>query len=68
MICRSCGSKNLESILDLGKQAWCNDFITKSQTGREPIYPLHMVFYHDCELAQLDYTVDKGHVFRPLIC
>ena len=63
MACRSCGSKNLESILNLGKHAWCNDFITKSQTGKEPIYPLHMVFCHECQLAQLDYTVDKEVMF-----
>jgi len=63
MGCRSCGSKNLESILNLGKHAWCNDFITKSQTGKEPIYPLHMVFCHECQLAQLDYTVDKEVMF-----
>jgi SAM-dependent methyltransferase len=63
MGCRSCGSENLESILDLGKHAWCNDFIKKSQVGREPIYPLHMVYCKDCELAQLDYTVDKEVMF-----
>ena len=63
MGCRSCGSKNLESILDLGKHAWCNDFIPKSKIGKEPLYPLHMVYCKECELAQLDYTVDKEVMF-----
>jgi|TARA_Y100000296_G_scaffold81886_1_gene109834 SAM-dependent methyltransferase len=63
MGCRSCGGKNLESILDLGKHAWCNNFVTKSQIGKEQLYPLHMVYCHDCELAQLDYTVEKETMF-----
>jgi hypothetical protein len=63
MGCRSCGNKDLESILDLGKQAWCNDFIDKSQIGQEPLYPLHMVYCDQCSLTQLDYTVDKEVMF-----
>ena len=31
MKCRSCKSENLELILDLGDQPWCNDFLTKEQ-------------------------------------
>ena len=63
MKCRSCNSSNIKSILHLGKHAWCNDFIKKSQVGSEPIYSLHMVYCKDCELAQLDYTVDKEVMF-----
>ena len=63
MQCRSCNKENLEIILDLGKHAWCNNFISKSNTGKEPLYPLRMVFCHDCELVQLDYTVKKEVMF-----
>tara|TARA_R110000744_G_scaffold19775_2_gene51965 strand:- start:780 stop:1988 length:1209 start_codon:yes stop_codon:yes gene_type:complete len=63
MGCRSCGNKDLESILNLGKQAWCNDFISSSDIGKEPLYPLHMVYCDQCSLVQLDYTVDKEVMF-----
>jgi hypothetical protein len=63
MECRSCGGCSLETILDLGKHAWCNHFITLKERGREPLYPLRMVYCHNCSLAQLDYTVKKEVMF-----
>lgn len=63
MECRSCGGHSLETILDLGKHAWCNHFITLGERGREPLYPLRMVYCHNCSLAQLDYTVKKEVMF-----
>ena len=63
MICRSCKSKNLLSILDLGEQPWCNDFLSIDRIGKEEKYPLHMVCCSDCELLQLNHTVSKETMF-----
>lgn len=61
--CRSCSSTNLDLVVDLGEHAWCNDFLTKEQLGKEKTYPLRMVQCQDCELCQLDYTVPKETMF-----
>ncbi len=63
MICRVCDSTELEQIIDLGKQPWCNNFLSKEQVGSEPFYPLHVVYCHSCSTAQLDYTVKKEIMF-----
>jgi SAM-dependent methyltransferase len=63
MICRICDSTNLELAVDLGEQPWCNDFLTADQVGKEPFYPLRLVFCHDCSTSQLDYTVPKEIMF-----
>ena len=63
MICRVCDSTNLEVALDLGQQPWGNNFLTKEQVGKEPFYPLRVVFCHDCRTAQLDHTVKKEIMF-----
>ena len=61
--CRSCKSKNLSLILDLGSQPWCNDFLTEGKVGKENKYPLRLNFCNDCELLQLDHTVPKEVMF-----
>jgi SAM-dependent methyltransferase len=63
MICRVCDSQRLELAIDLGQQPWCNHFLTPEQVGKEPVYPLRVVFCHDCTTAQLDYTVAKEIMF-----
>lgn len=63
MICRVCDSPRLEPALDLGLQPWCNHFLKPEEAGREPRYPLRVVFCHDCTTAQLDYTVPKEVMF-----
>lgn len=63
MICRSCSSKNLSSILDLGAQPWCNDFLKKENIGKENTYPLNLMHCDDCGLLQLDHTVAKETMF-----
>ena len=63
MICRSCESKNLLSILDLGEQPWCNDFLTKQDVGNENYYPLNLMHCEDCGLLQLSHTVAKETMF-----
>src|SRR5580693_6243486 len=63
MICRICDSTALELAVDLGLHPWCNHFLKKEELGREPYYPLRVVFCHDCRAAQLDTTVKKEIMF-----
>ena len=63
MICRVCDSTNLEPAIDLGAQPWCNNFLRADEVGKEPYYPMRVVYCHDCATAQLDYTVPKETMF-----
>lgn len=63
MICRVCDSKNLVPVVDLGMQPWCNHFLTKEEVGKEPYYPLRLIYCQDCQTSQLDYTVAKEVMF-----
>ena len=63
MNCRVCDSKNLELAVDLGHQPWCNNFLKKEAIGKEPFYPLRVLYCHDCTTVQLDYTVPKETMF-----
>jgi 2-polyprenyl-3-methyl-5-hydroxy-6-metoxy-1,4-benzoquinol methylase len=63
MKCRVCDSENLELAVDLGMQPWCNHFLKKEEVGKEPFYPLRVVYCHNCSTAQLDYTVKKEIMF-----
>jgi hypothetical protein len=64
MNCRSCSSKNLISVIDLGEQPWCNDFLSEEKVGKENFYPLHLMYCEDCELLQLNHTVPKEVMFE----
>ncbi len=63
MICRVCDSKNLALAVDLGEQPWCNNFLKKADVGKEPFYPLRLLYCHDCHTSQLDFTVKKEIMF-----
>ncbi len=63
MICRVCDGRELTPVIDLGEQPWCNDFLTRDQIGKEPFYPLRVVYCQECSTAQLDYTVKKEIMF-----
>ena len=63
MKCRVCDSTNLELSIDLGSQPWCNHFLKQEEIGKEPFYPLRVLYCHDCSTAQLDYTVKKEIMF-----
>jgi len=63
MICRVCDSTHLEPVIDLGEQPWCNNFLKKEEIGKEPFYPLRVLFCHDCHTSQLDFTVKKEIMF-----
>ena len=61
--CRVCDSKDLELVVDLGMQPWCNNFLREDEIGKEPFYPLHVVYCHNCSTSQLDFTVKKEVMF-----
>ncbi len=63
MICRICDGTDLEPVLDLGEQPWCNHFLKPEEAGTEPRYPLRLVYCHTCGTTQLDYTVKKEVMF-----
>jgi novobiocin biosynthesis protein NovU/D-mycarose 3-C-methyltransferase len=57
--CRTCGSKNLTLILNLGKTALANDFLALEEVANYKIsLPLRVVLCIDCSLVQLADTVD----------
>ncbi len=63
MICRVCDSTDLENVIDLGEQPWCNNFLKKEDIGKEPYYPLRVLYCHRCCASQLDFTVKKEVMF-----
>lgn len=63
MECRVCNGLNLSLAIDLGLQPWGNHFLTYEDVGKEPFYPLQVVYCHDCATAQLNYTVKKEVMF-----
>ena len=63
MKCRICDGIDLVPALDLGLQPWANHFLPASQVGKEPKYPLSLVYCQDCACVQLDYTVPKEIMF-----
>ena len=57
--CRTCGSKNLRLILDLGSTALANDFLDPAEVANyKTSLPLRVVLCQDCSLVQLADTVD----------
>lgn len=63
MFCRVCDSSDLEPVIDLGSQPWCNNFLRPEEVGREPYYPLRVLYCRNCCTSQLDYTVRKEIMF-----
>src|SRR5437868_633639 len=61
--CRVCGGTALTPAVDLGEQPWANHFLTREEVGREPKYPLRVVYCETCATAQLDFTVAKETMF-----
>jgi hypothetical protein len=57
--CRTCGSRNLKLVLDLGKTALANDFLAPDEVSHYTTFlPLRVVLCPDCSLVQLADTVD----------
>lgn len=63
MQCRVCDARNFSVAVDLKDQPWGNHFLNQEQVGKEPFYPLKVIYCHACQTAQLDYTVKKEVMF-----
>ncbi|WP_118974879.1 class I SAM-dependent methyltransferase [Taibaiella koreensis] len=63
MQCRVCSSEDLDMVIDLGMQPWCNHFLTREEVGKEPFYPLQVMYCNACSTSQLNYTVKKEIMF-----
>lgn len=57
-------TKDYELILDLGKQPWGNGFIKEEEIGKEPHYPLELIYCNESEMLQLSYFVPKEIMFK----
>ena len=64
MVCRSCGSSNLESFVDLGMSPLCESYVDAAQlAAMEAFFPLHAFLCRDCLLVQLDEFVPPEEIF-----
>ena len=61
--CRSCNSKDIEKILDLGKQPPANS-LYESKENVPPSVPLRLFFCKKCSTVQLGDTVDPKYLFQ----
>lgn len=62
--CRSCGSPDLEPVIDLGRQALANALVSPDDAGQaDPTYPLAVVFCAGCGLVQITETVPPEQLF-----
>ncbi len=63
--CRSCGSGDLFSILDLGEMPLANSLLTPERQGQpEERFPLHLVLCRSCTLVQITESVSPEKLFR----
>ena len=58
-----CSGQDFNVAIDLKEQPWGNHFLQKEEIGKEPFYPLRVVYCQRCQTAQLDYTVKKEVMF-----
>lgn len=61
--CRSCGSRELAPVLDLGLQPLANAYRKPDDTSEEARYPLALVRCRGCSLVQLTGTVPPKLMF-----
>lgn len=60
--CRVCENKHIVEFLDLGNQPPANSLL-KTATEKETLYPLSLSWCPECNLVQLNYTVDPKKLF-----
>lgn len=62
--CRSCGNKNLSTLVNLGMSPLSNAYVKPSDLNKlENFYPLHAVVCDDCFLVQIDEFVAPDCIF-----
>lgn len=63
--CRSCGKRELITILSLGKTPLANALLTREQLSqKERTFDLDLVFCPSCSLVQITETVPPEELFR----
>jgi len=62
--CRSCGSRNMQTVLDLGPTPLADALLSADDLERpEPAYPLEVAFCSECSLMQILETVPPEVLF-----
>ena len=61
--CLACGSSNIYTALDLGKQPLANSY-KDSANAKEEKYPLGVRLCHKCFHLQLSHTVDPEIIYN----
>lgn len=64
--CRVCKDKNIKGFFDLGMQPLANSLI-KDLNEKENFYPLSLSWCEDCNLVQLNQTVDPEELFSEYV-
>lgn len=64
VICQVCGENGLESLLDLGYQPLCNEYLPGDEApSSRAFYPLCVYYCEKCSLAQLGYVIPTKDTF-----
>ncbi|CAG0945962.1 C-methyltransferase [Anaerolineae bacterium] len=62
--CRSCGGRQLVTVLDLGRTPLADALLSAEDLGKpEPVYPLEVAFCSECGLVQIIETVPPEDLF-----
>ena len=62
--CRSCGNKEVDIFLDLGKKPPSDRILTEAMLKEpEPFFPLEVAFCPNCSLVQILETVPPEELF-----
>ncbi|MDO8742954.1 MAG: methyltransferase domain-containing protein, partial [Candidatus Azambacteria bacterium] len=64
--CRVCNSVNIVPFFDLGKQPAANSLL-KSPIQKENFYPLSLSWCQDCNLVQLNETINPEELFSEYV-
>ena len=64
-ICEICRSKNLPTVLDLGKHPLCDDLIKIGNNKKNKFYKIEIIFCKKCITAYQKYQVPKKKLFPP---
>ena len=62
-VCRICASSDLKPFFDLGEQPLANSLL-KNPDEAEKFYPLSLSWCGNCELVQLNETINPNIIFR----
>ena len=69
MRCRFCNQDDIFHVIDFGKMALANNFLSEDRLrkGEEPIFPLDLYFCDHCGLVQIGHVVPPEALFTDYI-